>query len=801
MAAPLPRLDAHSATSSATTDGERLTVSTGTVTRIWHWTGTGLGTISLARNGGRTWGEGTPDTCDWELPGGLPMTGARLVRLEAQPDDDEGFTSSHLRVAADIEYPQAKLAVRYSVWAYPGSTGFRTQLLVKALPGYQPPARQKPTASIDRSGWKVVDATRGENAPSLLFDGNPKTCWKVAHPDGAAGETVLVLDLGDTHSVTGFGIRQEQDYRRVWAVDRVLVSYSTDGQTWSEEETARFSRATYPQTHAHAAHAARFVRFRIAATALPYTDSYGTALSELLLFDEAHPVPVPPSFRNERVPVPMADATIGTVAYFSETQFRNADGLDLVLEESRPIEPSVFADANLAWVETAGEGLCLLKESHKTANHHGHLTGDFRFGESQLACTGWGIGPNEIGEDWERAWATWTILYQGGPDQRQKAVKTFDAVRYPVRPELDGVVMANTWGGGTSSQESRQLAWEKRVLPELEAVAELGIDMYQIDDGWQVKNLNSSHPDGNRGWKPHPDIYPNDWQPVRARAEQLGIRLGLWTPVQSISLGDLCWNQERGHFLNWKMDFANLPNYRSRQQLEDKVREFIRRFDHTVNVSWDLTEISPRYGYFWAREYGSVWLENRKKRMRPWILYTPHLTLRDAWQLSSYANIHKFQLPIVNVAEVDPPSDAKEHPQSYASAIAMAGIPMFFEQPSTFTGEAKQQVINTIRLFKSCRQDMLSQLVYPIGPTPNNASFTGFQTYQTDRKHGYLLLFRELHAAAAEGSLNLRFLGNRALTVQDLRSGKETSVGLGPNGSFRWRIDRPADFALLRYSW
>jgi hypothetical protein len=187
--------------------------------------------------------------------------------------------------------------------------------------------------------------------------------------------------------------------------------------------------------------------------------------------------------------------------------------------------------------------------------------------------------------------------------------------------------------------------------------------------------------------------------------------------------------------------------------------------------------------------------------MRPWILYTPSLTLRDAWQLSSYANVHKFQLPVVNVAEVDPPSDAKAHPQSYAIAIAMIGIPMFFEQPSTFTGEAKQQVVDTLRLFKSCRTDMLGQLVYPIGSPPDNASFTGFQTYRADRNHGYLLLFRELHAAVAQGTLDLRFLSNRELRIEDLRSGKTTNVSLGPNGAFTWQIDAPADFALLRYSW
>jgi hypothetical protein len=801
MATQVPSLNVQFSSTSATTEGDRLTVSTGRATRTWQWTGQGLATVSWHRTGGREWCGKTPSLCDWQLPGNLPMAGARLVALTAHEDTDEGFTTPHLRIMAEIEYPAARLAVRYLVWAYPNAPGFRTQQLVRARSGYEAVHDPRQGNGIDRTNWRIVEATGGTGGATALLDGSTKTTWTVPHPEGKDSESTLVLDLGQDYSLTGFGLRQEQDYRRKWAVERVLVSHSQDGDVWSAESTGTFSRATYLQSCSHAPRTARFVRFRIPATDLPYTGDFGTAIAELFLYDEAHPAPVLPAYRTESLSLDLTSGILGTVEYFSETQFRNRDGLPLAVEDTHPLLSATFPHANLLWGETGGEGFCIVKESHKTANHHGHRTGDFRWQDGQLACTGWGIAPNEIDGDWCRAWATWSVLYSGGADERQQAVKTFDALRYPVRPEMDGVVMANTWGGGTSSEHSRELAWEGRVLEELEAVHDLGIDFYQIDDGWQVESLRTSNPDGGRGWKPHPKVYPDDWQRVRERADQLGIRLGLWTAVQSIPLSDLVWNQERGAFLNWKMDFANLPNYRSREQLEDKVRTFIRQFDHRVNVSWDLTEISPRYGYFWAREYGSVWLENRKKRMRPWILYTPHLTLRDAWELASYANIRKFQLPIVNVAEVDPPSDASAHPQAYAVAIAMVGIPLFFEQPSVFAGEAKRQVVETIRLFKSCREDMLSQLVYPIGAPPSNASCTGFQTHSAGQNHGYLILFRERNATATEGSFALRFVHDRKLRVEDLRSGQSKTVDVDAEGTLVWTIDQPADFALLRYSW
>jgi hypothetical protein len=587
---------------------------------------------------------------------------------------------------------------------------------------------------VERSEWRVISATEGKGSPDALFDDNGKTVWAVPHGSDADAVSELTVDLGREITAVGFGVRQQDDYRRQWAPEQILVAYSLDGRAWSAEICADISRATYVQAMSHPACRARYVRMRLPATALPYTEAYGTALSEVFVFDASSPVPELPDGRVEHLPV-AAERGVGLVDFFSETQFRNEPGKDISVVRRKAGSAGCDANASMIWAEVGEEGVCVVKESHKTANHRGHLTGEFRWGADGLQCTGWGLSPREVTPEWCRAWGTWTILYHGGDARRQEAVKLFDATRFPVHPERDGLVLACTWGGGTTSQESRRLAWEGPVLEDLDAVAELGIDVYQIDDGYQVKNLDSSSPDGGRGWKPHPDIYPKDWDRVRARAEALGVRLGLWAPVQNISGADLAWNQERADCVVWKMDFANLHNYGRRDAVETKVRNFITRFDHEVDVAWDLTEIYPRYGYLWGREYGSIWLENRKKRMRPWILYTPSLTLRDAWQLSAYVNIRKFQLPVVNVAQVDPPSDAREHPQAYAVAIAAVGIPMFFEQPSCFGGEQKQQVIDTLRLFKSCREEMLRQLVYPVGAVPDNASVTGFVSCTHRARH------------------------------------------------------------------
>lgn len=128
--------------------GDRISVSTGGVERTWHWTGSGLVTVSLRdQKSGRDWAVKPQRDCDWDLPGAITKGAkATLVSTESRISDDDGFSGRHLELVSTIRYDEAKLLIQHIVWAIPDAPGLRTQLRVKALPGFDP--KDKPTGDF-----------------------------------------------------------------------------------------------------------------------------------------------------------------------------------------------------------------------------------------------------------------------------------------------------------------------------------------------------------------------------------------------------------------------------------------------------------------------------------------------------------------------------------------------------------------------------------------------------------------------------------------------------------------------------
>ncbi|MBT7303937.1 MAG: hypothetical protein HN849_30675, partial [Victivallales bacterium] len=125
-------------TSTARLCDGALTIGTGKMERTWRWTGDGFSSVALRDlSSGAEWA-GDAANADWRLPGWRDANPpAELVSVTAGEDSDEGFTSPHLAVVAEMLYPAAKLRLRFTVWAYPGAMGLRTQLEVQALAGYE----------------------------------------------------------------------------------------------------------------------------------------------------------------------------------------------------------------------------------------------------------------------------------------------------------------------------------------------------------------------------------------------------------------------------------------------------------------------------------------------------------------------------------------------------------------------------------------------------------------------------------------------------------------------------------------
>lgn len=636
-----------------------LTVANGLIERQWRWTGKGFLTTRLASvSSQKVWTQAVSSIeSDWLLPGYDTPQEAELLSVKSCVGDDEGFTSEHVAVVAEMAYAAAKIKLRFTVWIYPETPGMRTQLYVKGTQGY----------------------------------------------DSEAGDAVLMV-----------------------------------------------------------------------------------------------------SHRFDFIPVNFDGLRRRMFGYYNETQQRNDTCEDILKEES--ISHSLKNREFHAWpsvlcLENEQEGIALVNENHKCPNQFGYDCGLFICdADVGLSNHGWGLRANEIDDTWRQAWASWCIVYTQADRGCETALKRFDAARYPLDEGRDIYVQANTWGSSITGEESRLAAIESEVLKELESCADLGIDTLQIDDGWQVAPGHRSHNPEENGWHPHPESYPEGWTNVKKRSQELGVKLGLWAAAMPVSLEELKRNYQEGGFLTYKLDFADLKSNENIRALTQKVRDFIKCTGHAVRVNWDVTEVSRRYGYFFAREYGCLYLANRKPVSPPSTTYRPHTMLRDLWQLSRYINVRKIQGSIQNVDRVNQQlSDANQHPQDYCVAITLMGTPLFFQQTAYYTEEARKQIRPLLAVYKEHQKAIFRGAVYPVGSKPDNYSWAGFQSHNAVSNSGYLTIFRELNNEEPTFEMKLEFLAGRSLSITNLMDKKQRVVTVGADGMVEFAIEQAPGYLFLSY--
>ncbi|MDX1682659.1 MAG: hypothetical protein R3336_06035, partial [Phycisphaeraceae bacterium] len=611
-----------------------------------------------------TWALDHPATADadWLIPtveGHNPP--GELVRTDLEASDNQGFTSDHLAFTAEMNYPDARLALRFHVWVYPDSPGLRTQLSVRALDGY-------------------------------TFDAQ-----------------------------------------------------------LSREETTDASRL-----------AARRAR-------------------------GCH--------RQSMLPMTFEGTTRRMAGYYAGTQTRNDPHLSLLHEatETRPITHPATCDwASLICVETESSAVAMVKESHKCVNTIGHDCGVFTCDpDLGLVNYGWGILPQEIDDQWRPGWASWTLGYVPGERSRQRAFKTFDRIRYPL-DQRDIYIQANTWGSSQGHKEHRDAAGEANVIQEIESCADLGIDVLQIDDGWQGDQYET--------WEPVPPRYPDGWTRVKEKAAEAGVKLGLWMAALPPSLEEMKTNIREGGFVSLKLDFAVLNSREKIDGLITKTRRLVLDCDHDLRVNWDLTEACPRYGYFFAREYGCIYLENRKPVVPSTVVYRPGTVLRDLWELARYCNLLKFQGSVQNLAMVDPRlSNAGAYNQAYCTAIPLFSSPLFFCETHFFDESQRAEIRPVLSAYKKVRDDIYQGIIYPIGDRPDGTSWTGFQSQGPDRHRGYLMLFREPWNTEPTHAFRLPDLAGQSLEITDLMRQTSWTATADDQGHVEFAIDNPGDFRFLAY--
>ncbi len=500
--------------------------------------------------------------------------------------------------------------------------------------------------------------------------------------------------------------------------------------------------------------------------------------------------------RVEYLPVKTNDVNRRVIGYYNETQRRNKRETEILREEL--IESSLqdtekYDWASLIWLENGVEGVGIVKESHKCVNQQGLNTGYFTVGHAGLVSTGLSLTEKDIlFERYRPAWASWSIAYQNGDTGRELALKTFDRDRYPIDPVRDIYILANTWGSSDNKQSAQSRASEENVIKEIKSQADLGIDVQQVDDGWQGSDYDS--------WKPVEERYPNGWGKIRQTARENNVILGLWAAGERISLEDLKFNFDQGGFNYYKLDFINLKNYDEMEELITKVHQFTEYTHHLVRVNWDVTENPPRMGYYFGREYGNIYLENRKPVKPDHVVYVPYLVLRDAWQLAKYVNLNKFQISVQNIDRVNPDlSDANKHNHLYCVAITLMGSPIFFQETQFYDEQDRKEIRPLLALYKKHRNEMYKGYVYPIGEKPDNASWTGFQNHNQTTQSGYITLFREIENQESSKTIQLHYLAGQTIELTDLINETTRTVKVDDMGNVEFEITQNPDFRFFKY--
>ena len=359
------------------------------------------------------------------------------------------------------------------------------------------------------------------------------------------------------------------------------------------------------------------------------------------------------------------------------------------------------------------------------------------------------------------------LLYKGGDAGRQRAVVAFQRAIRPYRAGRDGMLLSNTWGGGNRDARINQ----EFLLKEIEAGAKIGVDVLQIDDGWQRGRTSNSKREVLSGkkkvwngyWAADPDFWKEDLERfpdgldlIVRRAAEKGMRFGLWFGPDS-SDDAANWKRDADCLLDFhrrlgveyfKMDSMKLLTplaLKRNRMMFDRMQELS---DGAMVFDLDCTaEIRP--GFMGLLDVGPMFVENRYT-LKP--VYWPHHTLKNLWDLSHLVDPVRLRMEFNNPDTNH--GNYSESPlghQNYCAdtlfATVMAASPLAWMELSDVSDESVSTLAALVKTWKKERARWHGGVIHPVGNRPDGISWTGFVSEADDGNGGYALLFRELNNA------------------------------------------------------
>lgn len=357
----------------------------------------------------------------------------------------------------------------------------------------------------------------------------------------------------------------------------------------------------------------------------------------------------------------------------------------------------------------------------------------------------------------------WAVIgFDGGWMGLTRALHLFQRELRCVVPGRDGLALSNTWGDRNRDQALN----ESFMLEEIDIASSLGIDVCQIDDGWQrgvtVNSVKARESGGvwegyyaaNAGfWEVHPGRFPNGLSPLVARAAEKQVGLGLWfSPDSSNDFAnwrrdvDTVCRLQREFGVNWiKVDGVKSRTRAGEANLRCFFHEALERTGGKLTFDLDVTaEIRP--GYFGMPEFGTLFVENRYSDWRRW---WPYATFRNLWELSRAVPPVRLRFECLNPERNqdkygNDPLAPYHYRMDWIFASIMVSSPLLWCELSGLSAKCRAELKEILALWRNFRDELHAGVAWPVGPCPDGTTTSGFFTATTDQSICHLILLRDL---------------------------------------------------------
>jgi len=388
------------------------------------------------------------------------------------------------------------------------------------------------------------------------------------------------------------------------------------------------------------------------------------------------------------------------------------------------------------------------------------------------------LDSHELGAAGGRTYRTVALVYQGGRAGRIAVLQRYHRHLRTYEPGRDGLMLCNFWGEWNSNKNLSG----PFLVREIDAAARLGVDVFEIDAGWQhgpypnpidrkkrdAVGHYGTHP---RYWDFHPERFPQGIKPFVAQARARGLKFGIWFPPDSFNELD-AWEKDKARVLElhaagadyFKFDLLRVTTRRAEDRLHRLIEDLLQATDGRLTIDLDVTGgHTPRPGYFGNPHHGPIFVENRwthypqaapmpnpneywPRKDR----YFPHRTLRNLWLLGQYLDPVRLRMEFMNNLRQaenygdDPLAPAHWSPD-YVFATVMCSSPLAWMEVQQLPEAYVQQVAPLVAVWKAHRAAMFHGNLIPVGAEPDGHAWTGFISAAADGAAGYALIFRELN--------------------------------------------------------